>query len=391
MCAERNRSNVPAPMKYHSIGEGSIDSMELVPEDSVSGDSFASCGISATDLAQHGQNIDTKYMILDVRPFGAFHRGHIQSALSVGCSAMLQRRLARGKSRVRDLIADDQRSRFDEMQRCSTVVVYDDRASSLTCVESNPLYIFQIALRREGVRVLYLEGGYQQFSAQFPAFCKNFKSSVQPALTLQLPMPTTRTLSESSLSSSATDVGKSHFIFGTPGPADFEYRKANLQEPPSLIVPYLLLGARKDAENFDFMRSAGVKAVLNVTQAPHVNELPGIRYKQVPVLDTWHQGIDRYFDESFAFIEQARSQNEVVLVHCSAGISRSATIVIAYLMQKNLWTLDNTHTFVRSIRPVISPNLDFMGHLLHFERSLLAPVNEADSNTGTTQSMCFDE
>lgn len=183
----RNRSNVPGPMKYHSIGECSGNGMEIVTEDaSSSTENFQSCGISAKALAQYSNELDSKFMVLDVRPFGAFHRGHIQSALSVGCSAMLQRRLARGKSRVRDLVADDQRSRFVEMQRSSIVVVYDDRASSLMCVESNPLYIFLLALRREGVNVVYLEGGYQQFSVQFPTLCKNFKNSGQSSLTLQV-------------------------------------------------------------------------------------------------------------------------------------------------------------------------------------------------------------
>ena len=44
--------------------------------------------------------------------------------------------------------------------------------------------------------------------------------------------------------------------------------------------------------------------------------------------------IDKHFDEAYEFIEHMRENNKNVLVHCHAGISRSATLVCAYLMKK---------------------------------------------------------
>jgi hypothetical protein len=42
--------------------------------------------------------------------------------------------------------------------------------------------------------------------------------------------------------------------------------------------------------------------------------------------------ISSYFPEAFAFITEARQNGKAVLVHCAAGVSRSVTIVVAYLM-----------------------------------------------------------
>uniref|UniRef100_A0A8C0IZH3 protein-tyrosine-phosphatase n=1 Tax=Chelonoidis abingdonii TaxID=106734 RepID=A0A8C0IZH3_CHEAB len=61
-----------------------------------------------------------------------------------------------------------------------------------------------------------------------------------------------------------------------------------------------------------------------------------------------------------------------VLVHCQAGISRSATICLAYLMMKKRVKLEEAFEFVKQRRSIISPNFSFMGQLLQFESQVLA-------------------
>lgn len=76
----------------------------------------------------------------------------------------------------------------------------------------------------------------------------------------------------------------------------------------------------------------------------------------------------------FSSTEEAYQSGQGVLVHCQAGVSRSATIVIAYLMKHTLMTMTDAYKYVRSRRPVVSPNLNFMGQLLEFERDLNSGV-----------------
>lgn len=53
-----------------------------------------------------------------------------------------------------------------------------------------------------------------------------------------------------------------------------------------------------------------------------------------------------------------------------AGISRSVTVTIAYLMSRFSMPMQSAYQFVKDKRPAISPNLNFMGQLVEFEREL---------------------
>ncbi len=60
-----------------------------------------------------------------------------------------------------------------------------------------------------------------------------------------------------------------------------------------------------------------------------------------------------------------------------AGISRSVTLTIAYLMSYFGMSMHSAYQFVKEKRPTISPNLNFMGQLVEFERELeLNPLHD---------------
>ncbi|KAG7223369.1 hypothetical protein INR49_015725 [Caranx melampygus] len=120
----------------------------------------------------------------------------------------------------------------------------------------------------------------------------------------------------------------------------------------SPILPFLFLGNERDAQDLDLLLRLNIGYVVNVTtHLPlyHVNS--GLRYKRLPATDNSKQNLRQYFEEVFEFIEEAYQSGQGVLVHCQAGVSRSATIVIAYLMKHTLMTMTDAYKYVRSRRP----------------------------------------
>jgi len=140
----------------------------------------------------------------------------------------------------------------------------------------------------------------------------------------------------------------------------------------------------------DVLLALNVRYVINATVdcASHFEEArlcngATIKYHRVPVQDTWHQNITEYFDDAFRFIAEAHANGSAVLVHCRAGISRSPTVVLAYLMQREGMSLNDAYTVLKRVRPCVSPNLDFMGQLVQYEQTLrsLAPGTFAAAPT----------
>ena len=68
--------------------------------------------------------------------------------------------------------------------------------------------------------------------------------------------------------------------------------------------------------------------------------------------------------------DEARQNECGVLVHCLAGISRSVTVTVAYLMHALDLSLSDAYDHVKRCKPDVSPNFSFMGQLMDFERSL---------------------
>lgn len=128
------------------------------------------------------------------------------------------------------------------------------------------------------------------------------------------------------------------------------------------ILPGLYLGDLASA--YDVHRQPHISHVLSIIDNPKKIKANGIVWKGLRVADHPHSLIICHFNKMFAFIESARAG---VLVHCRAGVSRSATFVIGYVMWKFDVSFDEAYKYVRSKRPHINPNDGFLAQLKYYE------------------------
>ena len=97
------------------------------------------------------------------------------------------------------------------------------------------------------------------------------------------------------------------------------------------------------AENEVILNKYKITHVLCVCE--EVSRKENIIYKHVNIVDIPGQDIKKYFPECLKYIEKSIQEGGRVLVHCIAGISRSASVVIAYLIYKNGMTFTEALKF----------------------------------------------
>lgn len=95
-----------------------------------------------------------------------------------------------------------------------------------------------------------------------------------------------------------------------------------------------------------------------------------VQYLHINVNDVATENIGRHFDGCYAFIQRIIATGKAVIVHCQAGISRSPTIVIAYVMKREQKRLRAAFDMVREKRPCINPNAGFWSQLEQYEAQL---------------------
>lgn len=101
----------------------------------------------------------------------------------------------------------------------------------------------------------------------------------------------------------------------------------------------------------------------------HIDD-DSIIYHDYYINDVPNQRIDLLFHSIADSIKVAHEKNENVLVHCFAGVSRSSTIVLAYLMKYHRYSLIDAFKLAYLARPIIRPNSGFSKALSDFELSL---------------------
>lgn len=139
----------------------------------------------------------------------------------------------------------------------------------------------------------------------------------------------------------------------------------------------LYQGAFSSAKNWEFLFSKGITHIVNCTPLPNVFEKhsPPINYCNATLYDTPTDNLLKYLNKIFAFVDAALATGKNnVLVHCAAGVSRSAAVTTAYIMHKKQWTYNQALCFVTSHRPAADPSV-YEKQLLKLEEKLKAERN----------------
>lgn len=193
------------------------------------------------------------------------------------------------------------------------------------------------------------------------------------------------------------------------------------EPPPTQILDFLYLGNAYDARNEQFLRANNVCTILNVSHEEYWT-LPGVTVHWYKADDHANFNIAEYFNVAVKVLDAVRAEHfrpssmkqeqgsssspsvlsrsesagcmaggveeggvpptlvldsatgeakrPTVLVHCQKGRSRSATIVMAYLIKANGWTVTEALTYCTKRRPSVEPNIGFLSALGEWQEAM---------------------
>ncbi|XP_054627509.1 dual specificity protein phosphatase 22-A isoform X2 [Dunckerocampus dactyliophorus] len=132
------------------------------------------------------------------------------------------------------------------------------------------------------------------------------------------------------------------------------------------VVDGLYLGNIRDAENHQSLSQNGITHILSV----YNNARPVFEdktYLCIHAADASSENLLQHFKECIRFIHECRLNGGACLVHCLAGVSRSTTMVVAYLMTVTHYSWEECLTAVKAVRSFVGPNCGFQQQLQEYQ------------------------
>ena len=156
----------------------------------------------------------------------------------------------------------------------------------------------------------------------------------------------------------------------------------------SLILDNLYIASIKELENVDLVKDVS----LHINAAEEIDELPyphlktqiNLNWTDYPLQDINENNLLLHL---IKLIHSHLLNNKKVIVNCYMGVSRSAIIVIGYVMYHFRMSVMDALEFVKQKRPIINPNYSFVCQLYNLENIIL----NLDNTNYQTQNKTKEE
>ncbi|EAL70555.1 hypothetical protein DDB_G0273199 [Dictyostelium discoideum AX4] len=205
-----------------------------------------------------------------------------------------------------------------------------DIIKSLKVSDWDKVVLRHFLLKKKKTKVIIYQGGFDQFQKDYSFMCNP----------------------SSSPSSSSGGGGGSQLY------------------PSEIIKDFLYLGGAENAGNRQQLINLKITHLVNMAGElddvyPHL-----YKYYRANLDDRPKANIYEHFEPVIQFINDCKKQGGRVLIHCAMGISRSTTVVLAYLMKEDHMTYSDAFTFCKQKRSCINPNFGFVKQLKDYQQHL---------------------
>ena len=129
------------------------------------------------------------------------------------------------------------------------------------------------------------------------------------------------------------------------------------------MIDNIYLGGKEAASDEEYLKKYNISTVVNCAEEI-TSEYKDLRFFELKLYDSVIQDLFPKIEIAYKFIKKtAKKNNNNILIHCTYGKSRSASVVLFYIMNEKKWDYDTCFQYMRARRPLVSP-------IEHFEMQL---------------------
>jgi hypothetical protein len=117
-------------------------------------------------------------------------------------------------------------------------------------------------------------------------------------------------------------------------PRDSPIKRPGPRKPSVIIDGFLYHGDLGHARNTNLLHELGIQHIINVCDSPLGKDIvENFNVLWININDELDVDIRRHFEITNSFLHTSKQKGEKVLVHCQMGISRSSSVILAYLIR----------------------------------------------------------
>ena len=137
------------------------------------------------------------------------------------------------------------------------------------------------------------------------------------------------------------------------------------------VMPGLYISGWKPASDKKYLTANNITHIVCCVDATNAERFPNeFKYLVIKADDNVNQNIKQFFGKSNSFIRDALKTSGKILIHCGAGISRSTTIMCAFLINEFQMKAKQAIELCKQARPFCKPNDGFVRQLKDYEKGI---------------------
>ncbi len=160
---------------------------------------------------------------------------------------------------------------------------------------------------------------------------------------------------------------------------------------PSFIVDNIYLGSAQNAATKSILDKFEITLVMNVTKSIRNYYPDEIEYIKYDLYDNNQNSIGKHLEDAYNKIKEHQQNKEGnILIHCFMGRSRSATVVLYYLMRTRVnedgspYSFEDAVEFLLKQRPIVNPTFQFT-------KDLANSIKQIKKNTTDTEEQLSED